>query len=270
MNQSNFKGSTPFEKIPRKQYTSLEDLARRRKTVGSPVSKKHKHEGEQTIETLRRQVKRYAERRGNIAEKTAFEIGDVIGSLIIRDVTPSNYLICECTCGQVVKKTGATIKVVDVCRHAVNGRYGEEYRSKNHRRALFTAWKKMCEQNAEMNQSIYPPWQSFRRFVQDNLFAAQPKRSFTRVVPLEVSPQDTPECFAWLTVGQAKTISAVGLPVAYIDDKPVSLIRLALDLKVTLGYLTKHINNGITPNGIYDWLQTINESAETDHYKQKG
>jgi len=270
MNNSNFKDSKPFEHIPPKDYSSLEALARRSRTKGSPVSRNKTHQGEKTIETLRRQVARYAERRGNVAEKTAFEIGDVVGSLIIRDITPSNYLICECTCGQTVKKTNATIKVIDVCKHAVNGRYGEEYRSKNHRRPLFTAWKKMCEQNAEMNQSIYPPWQSFRRFAHDNLWLAQPKRSFVRVVPLEVEPQDKPECFAWLTVGQVRTITAVGLPVAYIDDKPVSLMRLAVDFKVSLGYITKHINNGITPKGIYDWLHTVNNNEETDHYKQKG
>ncbi|AEH21818.1 VHS1005 protein [Vibrio phage 1] len=255
MKQTNFEGKAkPFEHIPAKDFSSLESLSRRRKSKGSPATSSGDGEYPTGKEYLRRKARKHADKLATKIDKPVFVVGDVVGSLIVRSITANNYLICECTCGQTVKKTQATIKTIDVCRHTTNGRYSQEFKSRNYRRPLYNAWLKMCTQNAEMNQSIYKPWQSFTRFVGDNLHLAGERRAFTRLDPVEVSPVDTPECFAWLTAGQARTVAAIGLPVAVVNGKPISLLKLAYIEGVNFGYVTKHLRNGISPNGVYDWL----------------
>ncbi|AUR81132.1 hypothetical protein Ares1_0083 [Vibrio phage Ares1] len=259
MQPRNLQGKPkPFTHIPEKDFSSLQSLSRRRKAKGAPTNKsKSGKEYPSSAEYMRRQAQTHASKILKRVDKPVFGVGDVVGSLIVRSITPSNYLICECTCGQTVKKTQATIKNVDVCRHTINGRYTKEFKIRNYRRSLYNAWIKMCTYNVEMNQSIYPPWQSLIQFVHDNLSLAAPRTAFTRVVPLEVSPEDTPECFAWLTTGQARTVAAIGLPVAIVDNKPVSVVRVAIDEGVNLGYLTRHLREGVSPNGVYDWLMDL-------------
>ncbi|QNJ59130.1 hypothetical protein [Vibrio phage vB_ValS_PJ32] len=261
MHKTNFDGTTPFSKIPDKDFSSLEALAARRRTkAGGSTWNPTTHE--QSREAMRQRARDVAAKANITPPPTQFKTGDVVGSLIVRDVTETNYLICECTCGQTVKKTQATIKTVDVCRHTINGRYSQEFRSRNYRRSLYNAWKRMCTEAASMNTSIYPPWQSFNRFVKDNLQHSASRLCFAQVSPIEVEGTLNPNSYRWITVANMRTIRAIGLPVYYVDGHPVSIIREALDANIKLGYLTKKIRTGVSYAGLYEWIQELKANAQ--------
>lgn len=256
MTKENFnEAARPFSKTPKRDYSSLQALARRRRVKGEPrpeCSTTH----EQKKEYARKQVTKTKERLqlGTGHKAPTFSEGDVIGSLQVTALTADNHIECVCTCGRPVTKTQETITNIDVCRHTTNGVYSQEFKSRQYYRDLYKSWVKMCQSAAAKNKSIYKPWQHFKKFVSDNLEKHKTGLVFLRVIPDTVDAEEHPGVYSWVTVGQARTVATLGLPVADTHRGKISLVALALKHKVRLGHISKQIREGATPEDVYVWL----------------
>ncbi|AUR95946.1 coil containing protein [Vibrio phage 1.215.B._10N.222.54.F7] len=262
MTIKNLKGNTarPFSKTPERDYSSLAALTRRRRTKGTATNK-CTTSNEQRKEYTRKQVTKTKERlnMGADIQEPNFKPGDVVGSLKVVSITEDNHLDCVCTCGRPVLKTEATIKSIDVCRHTTQGVFSQEFKSRQYYRGLFKSWVKMCENAAAKNRSIYKPWQHFKEFVKDNHDMHKSGLTLYRVIPDSIDPVESPKVYAWITVGNARTIHAFGLPIADTHRGDVSLFALALKHKVRLCHITKPLNEGATPESVYTWLINLIE-----------
>ncbi len=257
MNENNFKGVQPHSKIPKKDFSSLEGLTRRRKSKAGEARNVNPPKDFDPCPQLRREPGELTQPgTPEPQKKPHLKPGDIVGANKVMSVTPENLLIVQCTCGKAQEVTEAELLLsVGVCRHTNYGRYSEEFKHSTLHKDLYKAWLQMCESNAVLMRSIYPPWQSFRQFSFDVGEGLRKGWRFVRVVPAIASPEDSPGCFAWVSAPQARNIARVGLPIIRLKKLGAkSLVKIAVELNISVSHIGRKLAAGDTPELVYLWL----------------